>query len=123
MATVWTSLPAHEEITQITCALGMQATSVALLRLLTNLLARMLEDAAWTSAPVLGRLEQGFVDPSLHLSGEEFYNNQQSKKKLCRCCIEDEFVDDCNEGKDPDEDSGPGPAADATEQNDPSGTG
>ena len=58
---------AHKETTQITCALETQATSVALLHLLTNLLVRMLEDAAWMSAPVLGRLEQGFVDPNLHL--------------------------------------------------------
>ena len=79
MATAWTPLCAHTETTQITCALETQATSVALLRLLTNLLVRMLEDDAWTSVSVLGRSEQGFVDPSLHRSGKDTIINNQRR--------------------------------------------
>ena len=53
----------------------------------------------------------------------EGYNNQRSKKKLCRCCIEDELVDDCNEGENEDALPGSSVSADATEENDSLGTG
>ena len=69
-ATAWTSPRAPEETIRPTSAPETRATSVAMQRRLTNLLARRQEEDAWTSAPVLGKSRQGFVGLRLGQSGQ-----------------------------------------------------
>ena len=80
-----------------------------------NVGGRCLDECACTGEVRTGLC--GSQPASIRLEG---YNSQQSEKKMCRCCIEDELVDDCNEGDSQDEDLGPGPS---TEQNNSLGTG